>query len=177
MKKESNFIFKDDDIAYGEGVFSTDEGSQFLKRFPSDFMNPLYIWVSDWAKNSSADRKTEYAHIRSLVKVLSFPLAVFYSAKKGDLSSLEEAHILASVSMFSAIGVAGEGVDDSNVYEMLKSIHPAFSERLKAYLDEALLPSYLRRIVYWVTFGLIEALGISIADLFTKLILDIKTHR
>ena len=157
------------DVVYGENVFATDEKLELFRQFqeqaPEEFCNAIYVWLSGWAKNSGLTKEEQSLRVRSLMKVLTFPLAVFYSVKDASFDTLTIEHITQP----------GEGVTEEMMHEMLNSVHPGFSDKLRAYLQEASLPDYLNRVVYWVTFALIEALGVSTRELLQKV--SVRTHQ
>jgi len=165
-------LLNDCDVAYGKNVYETDDGLELFKRFqeqtPSEFSNALYVWISDFAKTSGLNKDEQLIKIRALMRVLSLPLGVFYSMNKDGFSGLTKQHITEPVRTFSRFGLMGSGVTEEMMHEMLKSIHPDLSEYLKTALQDASLPSYLHRIVYWVTFALVEALGGSTHELLMK---------
>ena len=167
------------DVVYGENVFATDEKLELFRQFqeqaPEEFCNAIYVWLSGWAKNSGLTKEEQSLRVRSLMKVLTFPLAVFYSVKDASFDTLTIEHITQPVRTFSRFGLSGEGVTEEMMHEMLNSVHPGFSDKLRAYLQEASLPDYLNRVVYWVTFALIEALGVSTRELLQKV--SVRTHQ
>ncbi|MDO8560796.1 MAG: hypothetical protein Q7R91_01105 [bacterium] len=165
-------LLSDCDVAYGKNIYETDDGLELFKRFqeqaPSEFSNALYIWISDFAKTSGLSKDEQLIKIRTLMRVLSLPLGVFYSINKDGFNAITKQNITNPVRTFSGFGLSGSGVTEEMMHEMLKSIHPDFSEYLKTALQEASLPDYLHRIVYWVTFALVEALGGSTHELLMK---------
>lgn len=88
--------------------------------------------------------------------------------KTEGFASLTGRHISEPVRQFAGFSLLGDNVTEKMMQEMLRDIHPDLSNYLKTAVNEALLNAYMNRIIYWVTFSLLEALGFSIVDLLKK---------
>ena len=170
-------LLKDCDVVYGENAFTTDEKlelfQQFQQQASAEFCNSIYIWISNWAKSSGLTEEEQPLRVRSLMKVLTFPLGVFYSASNDGFGILNKEHITQPVRTFAGLGLSGEGVTEEMMHKMLNSIHPDFGDKLRLYAQEAALPPFLNRVVYWVTFALVEALGESTVKLLQKVLVPL----